>query len=145
MSNRTDRKDYREDLGVVLAAALVGTGLPAQAFTDHLPISSEFDGRSPYVCLASAGSVQERGTLAGKFYVHYINILVFVARADTAAEDALDNCYAAIADALEANKSTSNWDNLGQTERSTIDATPDGWGGQPYWVETIPVSLRGIK
>jgi len=146
MSNRTDRKDYREDLGVVLAAALVGTGLPATAFTDHLPKSSEFDGRSPFVCMASAGSDIDRqtSTLLGKFYIHYINVLVFVARADTAAEDALDNCYAVIADALEANKSTSNWNGLQQVERSIIDATPEGWGGQPYWVETIPVSLRGI-
>jgi len=143
-NNRTDRKDYREDLGTVLSTALVGTGKPAQAFADHLPRSSEFDGRSPFVCLASAGSTQERGTLQGKFYIHYINILVFVARDDTAAEDALDNCYSTIADTLEANKSTSNWDGLVQVDRSTIDPTPEGWGGDAYWVETIPVSLRGI-
>ena len=144
MSNRSDRKAYREALGVVLEAALVGTGLPAQAFEDHLPKSSEFDGRSPFICLASAGSNQERGTLSGKFYVHNINILAFVARADTAAEDALDRCYTYIADALEANKSCDYWDSLQQTERSFVDATPEGWGGQPYWIETIPVSLRGI-
>ena len=146
MSARTDRKSYRELLGIVMETALVGSGKPAQAFEDHLPRSSEFDGRSPFICLASAGSDVDRqkSTLLGKFYIHYINILVFVARADTAAEDALDNCYATIADTLEANKSTSNWDGLQQIERSTIDATPEGWGGQPYWVETIPVSLRGI-
>ena len=146
MANRTDRKDYREDLGTVLSAALVGVGKPAQAFTDHLPKSSEFDGRSPFVCLASAGSDIDRqgSTLLGKFYYHYINILVFVARTDTAAEDALDNCYMTIAETLEANASTSNWDSLRQTERSIIDATPEGWGGQPYWIETIPVVLRGI-
>ena len=108
-NNRTDRKDYREDLGVVLAAALVGTGKPVDTFKDHLPISSEFDGRSPFVCMASAGSDVDRQTrtLSGKFYIHYINILVFVARADTAAEDTLDDCYALIADTLEANKSVS--------------------------------------
>jgi hypothetical protein len=146
-NNRTDRKDYREDLGSILSAALVGAGLPAQAFTDHLPRSSEFDGRSPFVCLASAGSEVDpaRSTLSGKFYIHYINILVFVARDDTSAEDALDNCYATIADTLETNKSTSNWDSLRQIERSYVDATPQGWGGDAYWVETIPVSLRGIK
>jgi hypothetical protein len=146
-NNRTDRKDYREDLGVVLAAALVGTGKPVDTFKDHLPISSEFDGRSPFVCMASAGSDVDRQTrtLSGKFYIHYINILVFVARADTTAEDTLDDCYALIADTLEANKSTSNWDSLEQSERTMIDATPEGWGGQPYWIETIPVSLRGIR
>ena len=146
MSNRTDRKAYREALGVVLEAALVGSGKPAQAFEDHLPRSTEFDGRSPFICLASAGSDIDRQTrtLSGKFYIHRINILVFVARADTAAEDALDKCYTYISDTLETNKSYTYWDRLGQSEASFIDPTPDGWGGEPYWVETIPVELRGI-
>jgi len=145
MSNRTDRKDYREDLGVVLAAALVGSGKPAQTFTDHLPKAAEFDGRSPFVCLASSGSGVSGGTLGGKFYTHYFTIFVFVARADPNAEDSLDNCYTVIADTIEANGSTDNWDDLRITERSFIDATPEGWGGQPYWVEPIPVALKGLN
>jgi len=146
MSNRTDRRDYREDLGVVLEAALVGAGLPATAFEDHLPIAAEFDGRSPFVCLTSAGSVPApKATLLGKFYIHNYNIIVFVSREDTAADDSLDDCVTVILDTIEANGSTSNWDDLRQTELSISDATPQGWGGQPYWVETIPVSLRGVK
>jgi len=147
MSARTDRKSYRELLGIVMETALVGSGKPAQAFEDHLPRSSEFDGRSPFICLASAGSDVDRqkSTLLGKFYIHYINILVFVAREDTNAEDTLDKCYTTIVDTLESNASTANWDRLEQVERGTIDTTPDGWGGKPYWVEIIPVALRGIS
>ena len=145
MSNRTDRRDYREDLGVVLAAALVGSGKPAQAFADHLPLITEFDGRSPFVCMASVGSEIASRTLSGAFYTHFYNILVFVARADSAAEDTLDDCYEAIADTLETNRSSTNWEDLRQIERSYIDATPEGWGGESYWIETIPISLKGIK
>ena len=144
MANRTDRKDYREDLGVVLSAALTGAGKPAQAFIDHYPDDAEFDGQSPMVCLVSAGSEQmPKRSLVGKFYKHFFNILVFVARDDPNSEDSLDNCYKTIAETVEANLSTSNWDKLDIEGRSFIDYVTSE--GEPFWVETIPVSLEGLS
>lgn len=139
MADRTDRKDYREDLGTLLNSELVGDGNPAQAFYDHL--ESYFDGRSPVVCLASAGTLPVNATVQGKRYVHQIHILVFVARDDANADDTLDNCYLTIADTIEANRKTANWRDLDFNGPSRVDEMV--WGGDPYWVETIPVQVQG--
>lgn len=139
MSDRTDRKDYREDLGTLLSPLLVGTGKPAQAFYDHT--ESDFDGRSPVVCLASSGTNPDPMTVIGHRYMHNINILVFVARDDPNADDTLDTCYTTIADAVEGNRKTDNWKDLNFNGPSNI--VPVVWGGDPYWVEEIPVSVEG--
>jgi hypothetical protein len=139
MSDRTDRKDYREDLGTLLSGELTGAGNPAQAFYDHL--ESYFDGASPTVCLASAGTLPVNETLGGKRYIHHINILVFVARDDANADDTLDNCFLAIADTVEANRKTADWKDLDFNGPSTVNEMV--WGGDPYWVETIPVQVQG--
>lgn len=139
MSDRSDRRDYREDLGTLLSPLLVGAGKVATAFYDQT--ESTFDGRSPVICLASAGTTPQPMTVLGQRYTHHINILVFVARDDTAADDTLDDCFEAIADAVEANRKTDNWKELlfdGQSQ--IIDAV---WGGDAYWVETIPVRIEG--
>lgn len=139
MSDRTDRRDYREDLGTLLSPLLVGAGKPAQAFYDHT--ESTFDGRSPVVCLASAGTTPQPLTVQGTRYSHRINILVFVARDDANADDTLDDCFEAIADAIEGNRKTANWKDLQFDGDSTIVDVV--WGGDPYWVETIPVRIEG--
>lgn len=141
MSDRTDRKDYREDLGTLLSPLVSGAGHPAQVFYDH--VVSTFNGQSPTVCLASAGTTPVPFTVKNYRYVHHIHILVFVARDDANADDTLDNCFLTIADAVEANRSTSNWKVLrfAEGERTTIDEWV--WGGDPYWVETIPVTVEG--
>lgn len=140
MSDRSDRKDFREDLGTLLSPLLIGDGNPAQAFYDHL--ESDFDGRSPVVCLASGGTNAIPQTLQGHRYQHYVNVLVFVTRDDPNADDTLDECYEAIADAVEGNRKTVNWKDLNFRGESRVDDTV--WGGDPYWVEMIPLQIEGL-
>jgi len=140
MSDRTDRRDYREDLGALLSPLVSGTGKPAQAFYDHL--ESDFDGKSPTVCLASEGTTPVPFTVKGWRYEHRIRILVFVSTDDAGVDDTLDDCYQAIADGIEANRRTSNWKDLRFNGPSQVDVYT--WGGDPYWVEAIPIIIEGF-
>ena len=140
MSDRTDRRDYREDLGTLMSPLVAGTGKPAQAFYDHL--ESDFDGASPTICLASEGSTPVPFSIKGWRYQHRLRVLVFVTRDDPNADDTLDDCYEAIADVIEGNRRTANWTDLQFNGPSQIDAA--SWGGDPYWIEAIPIIVAGF-
>lgn len=141
MSDRTDRKDYREDLGTALSAVLVGTGKPATSFYDHLAHENEFNGQSPVVCLASSGTAPTNATLQGKTYTHRLMVLVFVTREDTNADDTLDQCYTVIADYIEGHRKTTDWADLDFDGPSQVNEWE--WGGGIYWVEAVPITVRG--
>jgi len=139
--DRTDRRAFREAIGTLFDPLLVGTGLPVAEFYDHL--ESEFNGQSPVVCLASGGTATTALTVAGRRYVHNIGVLVYVSQEDPNVDDTIDDEYQAVADIVEANLKTSNWKRLDFADQpSTIE--PTLWGGGPYWVETIPLTVESF-
>lgn len=144
----TNRETVRDALAVLLEAALVGSGKPAQAFYGY-PVG-DFGALSPVVTLASAGSSRKRLTVSDleratlRFDVH-----VFVLYTDKAdwneddAEDALDLIEKAVYEVVgnTANQAGANpWTILEYDDAMTVvDWTEIG--GHPYRYEIIPLRV----
>jgi len=131
-------------MGVLLAAGLVGVGLPATATYDHF--KEDFDGQSPVVCVGAGGFRVEQMSFGDHTENNYggeyrLEILIFVAREDEeVAEDALDDVIEEVFSILAANKQATYWAELDFSADSTI--TPVTVGGDPYWMEILPVTVR---
>ena len=137
---RTDRRAFREALGAAMGPVVAGTGKPAQKFFDHT--ESDFGSASPVICLSSRATTPLNLTVAESRFEHRYLAYVWVTRDDPVADDTLDDCYQAVADFVEANKSGSSWKVLDFDGPSTI--FEDVWGGDPYWVEQIPLKIQGM-
>lgn len=135
MANKT-RKQVREAIGVMLAAAMVGAGKTCEASFDYLP--PKFEGKSPVICINSGGTLGMPYTLQGLRPAYYYEIVAFVAREDEQdSEDELDNVAQELYDTLEANIKTTDWESIDYDGRSEI--LPANVGGDPYWMEATPV------
>ena len=139
-----DRETVRDGLTTLLAAALVGTGLPCQAVYGYR--IGDFGGRSPVVVVSSAGIEHERMTFQGSRAIVYLQVDTFVWYGDGStwteaqAEDALDDLEQRIYDVLDANQVTSNWKAIGYQGRSQrLDTAV---GGQEYVRESFLVAAR---
>jgi len=139
----TSREAGRDALVTLLAAALVGGGLPAKTVTGSKVAALQ--SNTPLVVVLSAGSQRERLTYQGHKATFYLEILVFVRQAQTGwtnaqAEDALDDIEALIAGVLEANTATDNWEMVDYDGPSTVfEIEADG---SRYYMERIPVAVR---
>lgn len=133
------RKEVREQLGSLLSSALVGSGKPAQAVYDYL--KSSFDGQSPVVIVSSSGFDGQVQTTTNWFATYDYEILVFVAREDTQlADDYLDETTQDVYETLRDNQQLAGyWNKLEWLDSTTI--VPASVGGDPYWMEPIPVRV----
>lgn len=142
------RKDIRAQLKSLLQTGLVGTGKPVQVVYGGQ--IADFQGQSPVVVIASAGSERRRWTFQGGRALHRFKIFVFVLYKDEAAgwgeedaEDALDDIEQAIADILDANAGKcDHWKSLLYNGASDCGGVPVG--GQEYRLETISVEAQGF-
>lgn len=140
------RADIRGQLKTILQAGLVGEGKPAQVVYGGQ--IADFQGQSPVVVVASAGTDRKRWTFQGGKAVHRFKVFVFVLYKDAAAgwdeedaEDKLDEIEEAIAGILDANAGKCNyWQSLSYEGASECAAVPVA--GEEYRVETIPVVVQ---
>lgn len=140
------RKDIRAQLKTLLQTGLVGTGKPAQVVYGGQ--IADFQGQSPVVVIASAGTERRRMTFEGGRAVHHFKIFVFVLYKDAAAgwdeedaEDKMDEIEDAIAGILDANAGKcSYWQALSYDRASECAGVPVA--GEEYRVETIPVVVQ---
>lgn len=139
------RKQCREQLGILLDTALTGAGNPAQDVYDYM--KSDFQHQSPIVTIGSEGfSAGEQDFDGNWTMTYYYSVNVFVTR-NTASgyteedvEDLVDSVMQKTYETLLANRSLADyWNGLAIDGRSEI--MPAKIGGDPYWMETIPVAL----
>lgn len=128
----------------ILQAALVGTGLPVAAVYGYQV--GDFAGQSPVVVVSSAGSQRVRMTRAGSRATFYLLISTFVLYSDNAswgeddAEDAIDAIEALLADVIDDNQVTANWQALDYSDRSQRISVEIG--GEEYIYEAVEISVE---
>lgn len=135
------RKDIRAQLQSLLEAGLVGDGKPVQVVYGGQV--ADFQGQSPVVVIASAGSERRRWTFKGGRALHRFKIFVFVLYKDAEAgwdeedaEDLLDDIEESIAGILDANAGKCDyWQSLTYDAASECAGVPVA--GEEYRVETI--------
>jgi hypothetical protein len=140
------RETARDALATLLSAALVGSGLPAQAFYGY-PVA-DFQQQSPVVILRSAGSERTMETMSTRrrSLLHY-DIISFTLYADTAsnwteanAEDRLDAIEQVIDETLSANLvNGTTWADIGYEGKSSTGNVT--LGGEQYRYELIPLLI----
>jgi hypothetical protein len=140
------RETARDALASLLSAALVGTGLPAQAFYGY-PVA-DFQSQSPVVVLRSAGSERTMETMSTrrKSFLHY-DIISFTLYADAAsswteanAEDKLDAIEQVVDETLAANLvNGTTWADIGYDGKSTTGNVTIG--GEQFRFELIPIII----
>lgn len=138
------RKQVRQAFATLLGA-LTGVGNPVQLVKNHF--AKEFGGQSPVVLVTSAGSNRPQMTLEGSQPGYRLNVYVFVLRGEAgtsydeeAADDALDDIEAEIAEVIDLNQVTATWQAIDYEGWSRIDPVPIG--GEQYWVEQIPLKFE---
>lgn len=134
-----NRETVRDAMAALLNTALVGTGLPAQVVYAYRV--GDLGGQSPVVVVSSAGSERPRMTAAGGRTTVRLQVDVFVLYSDEStwgedeAEDRLDLIEKTIAETVEANQVTTNWqavDYAAPSERVDVEV-----GGLEYAREMI--------
>lgn len=138
------RRECREQLGVILSAALTGSGNPAQAVYDW--VIKDPQGLSPVLVIGATGSAPREpdGMGLGNTRQPYrYDLMCFVLRSEQDdTDDVLDTMYNAVLTVLEDNVSVSGyWYDLQQSGNSTITKWVSP-GGDQYWLEIIPIELR---
>jgi len=139
----TSRETARDALVTLLAAALVGEGLPAKTVSGSKITSLE--GISPLVAVLSRGSVRTALTTSGDQAGFFFTLQSWVLQSDGGdwsyadAEDALDSIEALIAGVCEDNDRTANWELLRYDGPSSIVAV--AVAGVPYYLESIPIQV----
>ena len=134
-----NRKAARDELETLLAAALVGTGLPAQAVYGYRP--ADFDGKSPVVCVSHYETIRPSMTMEGNRATVTFQVDVFVLYTDGLswgpddAEDAADDVEAGIAGVVAAFTPTTTIDALSHTRASEREDLI--LGGIPYLWERV--------
>lgn len=134
------RKQVRKEFARLLAAALVGTGLPAQAVYAYR--IGDFLGQSPIVAVSSRGTQNAALSFQGIKAVHRLQVDIFVLYSNTngswneeLAEDALDDIEKAIADVVQSNSTNTYWQLV--TEPEISDRIDIVEGGTAYINEQI--------
>ena len=139
------REECREQLGGLLDTALTGAGNPAQDVYDYM--KSDFNHLSPIVTVGSEGfSATEQDFDGNWTIVYYYSVNIFVTRKTASGyteedvEDKVDATMQATYETLLSNRSLSGyWGDLAIDGRSEV--MPAEIGGDPYWMETIPVAV----
>ena len=135
----TSRETVRDALVTLLEAALVGVGLPCKTVSGSKVTS--LVGVTPLVTVLSAAT--ERVTLSSKPPVTFhLTIATWVLQSGTGwtlaqAEDALDSIEAIIAQTIEDNVNTANWELLKYAAPSKVEDVKEG--DVPYYLETTMV------
>lgn len=140
----SSRETSRDALAVILQAEMVGTGKPVQAVYNYQ--AGDFFGQSPVIEVTPSGTRRQRMTRAGSRATFFLFVTTFVLYSDGAewkeddAIDALDSIEALLADVLDDNQVTVNWQALDYADRSNISS----WviGGLPYIGETVEVAVE---
>jgi len=139
-----NRETTRDALTVLLNTELVTTNEIVQQTYNYRPAT--FDGKTPIVCVSSAGSNREKIDFSGtRANVFRFTVFVFVVYADTGwtnaqAEDRIDAIEQGIADVINDNQITANWSSIdydGDSARSDVMI-----GGQEYIMEAIPIGAQ---
>jgi hypothetical protein len=140
------RETARDALATLLSAALVGSGLPAQAFYGYMV--ADFQGQSPVVTIRSAGSDRTMQTLSTRRKsMLYYDIISFTLYADAAsnwteanAEDKLDAIEQVVDGTIAANLvNGTTWADIGYAGKSSTGYT--NIGGELYRHELIPIQI----
>lgn len=140
----SSRHTVRDAMTTLLQTALVGTGLPVAAVYGYQV--GDFAGQSPVVVVSSAGSRRGRMTRFGSRATFYLLISTFVVYSDGAswgeddAEDAIDAIEALLADVIDDNQVTSNWQALDYSDRSQRISVEIG--GNEYIYEAVELSVE---
>ena len=142
-SNVINRETVRDQLATLLAAALVGTGKPAQAVYNYQV--GDFEGKSPVVVVTSSGT--GRGSpLAYGVTSFRMELHTFVLYAledgtwtEAQSEDRLDLLEKTIADVLQDANDSGTWMSVQMAGDSVVDGVEIG--GDEYRHETIPVLI----
>lgn len=140
----SSRHTVRDAFAALLNAAMVGTGLPVQAVYAYRV--GDFSGQSPVVAVSSAGSRRQRMTKLGSRATFYLLVSTFVMYSDGStwgeddAEDALDSIEALLADVIDDNQVTTNWQALDYYDRS--DRVSVEIGGIEYIYESVEIAVE---
>lgn len=141
-----NRATVRAAFASLLNTALVssGSGIVQAVYAYR---AGDFGGQSPVVVVTSAGSLRERYTFQGTKPSYLLDTFVFVAysEGDTSwdaedSEDALDDIEAKIAEVLDSNQRTANWNGLTQEGPSNAREDVD-IGGVAYRREVITIRV----
>jgi hypothetical protein len=146
-SDVINRETIRDAFTTLLNTALVGTGLPVKAVYGYKV--GDFEGQSPVVVVASAGTGRGAAAFDKTGSDVYLDIWIFVLYSDEGdwgeddAADRLDLIEKEIADVVIDNNSTANWINVDYENRSVVDDV--SVGGQAYQRERIPLRFMAIN
>jgi len=139
----TSRELVRDKLATLLAAALVGTGLPVK--TVSASKVENLKGNTPLVVVLSGGSDRQRETFQGSRAAFRLMIQTWVRQTASGwtqaqAEDAMDTIESLIAGVVEENQGTDDWETLDYDGESTMFEA--SVAGVPYYVESVGVRIR---
>ena len=141
----TNRETVRDAFVSMLTTALVGTGKPAQAVYGYL--KADLGGQSPVVCVASAGTDQEKRAVTSRQKNYfYLNIHTFTLYAKDASygeddvEDIVDLLEMTIRSTISANLNNQYWSFIEYDGRSLIDSVIIS--GEEYRREVIQIRLE---
>jgi hypothetical protein len=143
-ANSINRETVRDAFVALMTTELVGDGKPVQALYGYQ--AGDFQGQSPVVIVASAGSEREKFSLKAQRSLLYLNIFTFVLYSDQDtwgeddAEDRIDLIEKEIADLVRDNRTTANWIDLQLDGRSNLSSLMVG--GQEYRLETMTVRME---
>lgn len=142
----TSREVVRDALVTLLAAEMVGAGLPVKTVVGSKV--GDLAGLTPLVAVLSGGTTRERITFLGAMPRFFLEVQVWVIQEATGwttaeAEDALDRIESLIAGVFADNVNTGNWTTLEYDGRSTVMEL--SVAGLPYYMERIPVVVSTSK
>lgn len=133
-----NRSTKRIALGVLLRAALVGTGKPCQKVYDEPMVSFP---EQIAVVLESSGAEHGPESIDNDSDSTFdLTIHTFVIW-QAGSEDTLDLLECSIASVIQAAQSSSSWDKISYNGKSTVDITPLINNGPNYRHEAIPITI----
>lgn len=139
------RETARKTLAGLLAPALVGSGLPAQAVYDHQV--GDFRGQTPIVIVTSGPAHHQPNGFGCERTRFQLIVFTFVAYAasggwtEADAEDALDDIEALIAGVIAAYPRTAAWDKIEYAEPTNPDTVVIGGVEYRREMTTLDVQL----
>lgn len=142
----TSRETARDELVVLLTAALVGVGLPVKTVTGSKVTTLK--GVTPLVLVRSTGTLRERLTFQGDIPTFSLEVQVWVRQACTGwtsaqAADALDEIESLIAAVYETGRGTADWEALEYNGPSWVDEIDVE--GILYYAEHISSTVKLSK
>jgi len=137
------RQTVRDALGVLLTANLIG---PNQAQTVTTSKLENMVGLAPVVLVESAGTDRTAITFEDDMPLFDLRVIIYVQQATTGwtnaqAMDAVDTIESLLADVIEANRCTCDWDYIRYNGPSEVDEITEGTGGARYYREIVPIRI----